>query len=454
MRFTRTQKAQTAIRIQKDGTPVDPLTKRLSARRNDRKSGYDLIIVGAGFTGVFLALMCRRSGLRVAIIDREMPRVHPGRDGRVTALSAGSRVLLGRAGLWSELAPYAEPILDIRVRATYSRRGLRYRHDDLGNEPMGHMIENAQMRRVWVKALKNNAPEIDVFAPADIQSLDFDGPQAEVHLMRGGRSHDLQAAMIAAADGRDSMVRTAAGIGVRHHDYNQTALVFTVSHDQPHGHVAEEYFLSGGPFALLPMADHPRDGFRSGVVWSVPRDEATALKDCSPGAFTQAMATAVGNDPRGVLRRRGPLWTYPLYRQIAAQRTGPRLALIGDAAQVIHPLAGQGLNLGLRDASDLAAVLAAHRRLGLDIGAPQVLARYDRQRRLDALSLITATDGLNRLFSNDIPVLRRVRAWGLDAVDVLPPVKRWFQRRAMGYASPRLPMVDPLTTRFFGASRS
>ena len=429
---------------------------RLNGRKNHLSNGYDLIIVGAGFTGVFLALMCRRSGLRVAIIDRAMPRVLPDHDGRVTALSAGSCVLLEQADLWPALAKWAEPILNIRVRATYGRRGLLYRHGDLGDlgdEPMGYMIENTRMRKAWVNALKKSAPEIEIFAPADIQSLHFEDPRTEVTLMIGRQSQTLRASMIVAADGRDSMVRAAAGIGIRKHDYRQTALVFTVNHERPHGRVAEEYFLSGGPFALLPMMDHPRNGFRSGVVWSLPCDQAEALKDSSPGAFSEAINTAVGDDPRGTLKRQGPLWAYPLYRQIARRRIGRRLVLIGDAAQVIHPLAGQGLNLGLRDASDLANVLNVHWRLGLDIGSPKVLARYDRRRRLDALSLIAATDGLNRLFSNNTPVLRRLRAWGLDAVDALPPVKRWFQLRAMGYASPRLPIIDPLTTRRVGSSR-
>ncbi len=427
---------------------------RLNGRRGDGGAGYDLVIIGAGFTGVFLALMCRCSGLRVAMIDREMPQARPGHDGRVTALSAGSRILLERAGLWPELARFAEPIFDIRVRATYGRRGLLYRQDDLGVGPMGYMIENTRMREVWIKALKKKAAKIEIFAPADVQSLHVNRSGAEVHLVLEGQSKVLEAPMIVAADGRDSMVRTAAGIGVYSHDYRQTALVFTVTHDHPHGNVAEESFLSGGPFALLPMADHPRDGFRSGVVWSLPSDQAAALKEGSSDAFMQAINTALGENLRGTLRHQGPLWAYPLRRQVAHRRTGRRLALIGDAAQVIHPLAGQGLNLGLRDASDLADVLTTHRRLGLDIGSSGVLARYDRRRRLDALSLIAATEGLNHLFSNDIPILRRVRAWGLEWVDALPPVKRWLQLRAMGYASPCLPMIDPLTARPFGSRRT
>ncbi|MCW8951066.1 MAG: FAD-dependent monooxygenase, partial [Rhodospirillales bacterium] len=250
----------------------------------------------------------------------------------------------------------------------------------------------------------------------------------------------VKARLAVAAEGRDSPSRKEAGISVRRVPYNQTAIVCTVAHEKPHDGVAVELFLPSGPFAMLPMTEN-----RSNIVWTERTELAARYMELDDSAFLAEVNRRFG-DWCGSLRLAGPRWSYPLVLQNALRYTDHRLALIADAAHVIHPIAGQGLNLGLRDVATLAEVVVDARRLGLDIGAASVLERYEERRHGDVLTLAAVTDGLNRLFSNDVLPLRILRDAGLAAVDNLPPLKKLFMRHAMGIAGdpPRLIAGDAL----------
>ena len=247
-------------------------------------------------------------------------------------------------------------------------------------------------------------------------------------------------ALAVAADGANSSLRAAAGIETVRWSYEQTGIVCTVAHERPHRGIAHERFLPAGPFAILPMT-----GDRSSLVWTERADLASALMEASPAVFARELGARFG-DFLGGLEPTGPRWSYPLNLTHAKRYTAPRLALAGDAAHAIHPLAGQGFNLGIRDAAVLAELVVDRARLGLDIGEGDVLAHYQRRRRFDSVLLIGVTDGLNRLFSNDSQGLRLIRDVGLAAVNEMPPLKRFFMRHAMGLAGdlPRLARGEPL----------
>ena len=249
----------------------------------------------------------------------------------------------------------------------------------------------------------------------------------------------MRARLAVVAEGKASPLRAAAGIRVLRWDYPQCGIVCTVAHEKPHHGVAHENFLPSGPFALLPMTDGPDGGHRSSLVWTERREVAPAMMALGGEDFARELMRRYG-DGLGSLREVGGRWSYPLGLMHAERYVDQRLALIGDAAHVIHPIAGQGLNLGLRDVAALAETLMDARRLGLDLGSAEVLARYQRWRRFDNTLLMVVTDGLNRLFSNDLPPIRLARDVGLAAVDRLPPLKRFFMRHAMGMVGdlPRL----------------
>ncbi|MEK9725336.1 MAG: FAD-dependent monooxygenase, partial [Rhodospirillaceae bacterium] len=250
----------------------------------------------------------------------------------------------------------------------------------------------------------------------------------------------VRARLAVAADGRASATRVAAGIGVTSWTYDQTAIVCTVRHDRHHGGIAHERFLPAGPFAILPLAGDPPDaGNRSSLVWTERADLAPAMMALDEAGFTAEVARRFG-DFLGGLEAAGPRYSFPLGLQFAERMIAPRLALAGDAAHAMHPIAGPGVYKGLRDVAALAEVLVDAHRLGLDLGAQTVLERYARWRRFDNTLMLAATDGLNRLFSNDALPLRLARDLGLAAVDRLPPVKRLFMRHAMGLVGelPRL----------------
>ncbi|MEM7225355.1 MAG: UbiH/UbiF/VisC/COQ6 family ubiquinone biosynthesis hydroxylase [Pseudomonadota bacterium] len=408
----------------------------------DEMMDCDLLVVGGGMVGLTLGLTLAGAGVQVVVVDRQAPgdvQAAPF-DGRSSAIARGSKQALDGAGLWDAMAAHAEPILDIRVsdgRIGRPASGLflHYDTEELDGRPLGYIIENRQIRRALFGALAAQ-PTLTHLAPAVVSTLERDGAWASAVLADG---RTIRARLAVAADGRESTVRAWAGITATRWRYAQHGIVCTIGHAEPHHGVAHENFLPSGPFAVLPMTDDEEGRHRSSIVWTERKDLVPVMMALDDEAFSNEMQRRFG-DSLGALQVIGRRWSYPLAFLQASRMIAPRLALIGDAAHAIHPIAGQGLNLGLRDVAALAEVVVDALRLGLDPGQIDQLQRYERWRRLDSLSLAAATDGLNRLFSNDIGPVRLARDLGLAAVNRLPPVKRLFMRHAMGLVGdlPRL----------------
>jgi len=413
----------------------------------------DVAIVGAGLIGATLAVALGSAGLRVAVIDRlaGSAQVAPTFDGRTTAIAHGSQRALEAIGVWRHLARHAEPIRDIRISdgrldpgggpAPVSPLHLHFDHREASRRgeavaPMGHIVENRHIRAALFQRL-GDLPTVCVLAPAELATAVRSETEARVTLADG---RHIRAVLLVSAEGRGGLLREQAGIKLHRAGYSQTAIVVTAEHDLPHRGVAQEKFLPAGPFAILPMTDDPvTSAHRSSIVWTERAEIVPALLRLPEATFQGEFARRFG-EHLGAVKAVGPRFSYNLSVQAAERLAAPRLALVGDAAHGIHPIAGQGWNLGLRDAAALAEVVVDAHRLGLDVGHASVLADYERWRRVDGLAMIGATDGLNRLFSNDLAPLRLVRDVGLAAVNRLPPLRRFFMRHAMGLVGdlPRL----------------
>ncbi|MFI4947986.1 MAG: UbiH/UbiF/VisC/COQ6 family ubiquinone biosynthesis hydroxylase [Alphaproteobacteria bacterium] len=399
----------------------------------------ELVIAGAGLTGMLLAVACAGAGLAVAVVDPQDPAAMLGEgfDGRTSAIAYGSRLVFDGIALWPEIAAAAEPIREIRVADDGSPLFLHYDHRDLGADtPLGYIVENRVLRRALYQRARA-LPNLRLLAPSRVAAIEASETGVVAVLDGGGH---LKARLVAAADGRESPLRRAAGIGAMEWRYHQTGIVTTVAHGCPHGGIAVEHFLPSGPFAILPMT-----GNRSSIVWTEHADLAPRLLALADAEFTAELAARFG-DFLGDIEPVGPRWAYPLGLLLAERYVARRFALVGESAHVIHPIAGQGLNLAIRDVAMLAELIVDRRRLGLDIGDNAVLERYERRRRFDALLLATVTDGLNRLFSNTVAPIRLARDLGLAMVNRLPPLKRLLMQHAMGTLGdrPRLARGQPL----------
>ena len=394
----------------------------------------ELVVAGAGLTGMLLAVACAGAGLEVALVDPQDPAamLGDGFDGRTSAIAYGSRLVFDGIGLWPLIAAEAEPIREIRVADDNSPWFLHYDSRDLtvgadaegeaAATPLGYIVENRVMRRALL-GLANERPTLRRLMSHRIAAVEAREGGATAVLDDGGR---LRARLVAAADGARSPLRREAGIGAVEWRYRQTAIVTTVAHRRPHAGIAVEHFLPAGPFAILPMR-----GNRSSIVWTEDGGLAPRLLALPEAEFAAELAARFG-DFLGALEPEGPRWSYPLQLLQAERYWAPRLALVGEAAHVIHPIAGQGLNIGIRDIAALAELIVDRRRRGLDIGDELLLAQYQRWRHSDALLLAVVTDGLNRLFSNTIPPVRLARDLGLALVNRLPPLKRLLMQHAMG----------------------
>jgi 2-octaprenyl-6-methoxyphenol hydroxylase len=401
-----------------------------------RTPTHDVIIAGAGLAGASFALAAAQGGLKVVVVDPQpfSAQLAPTFDGRSTAIAWSTFRMLETLGLGEALRPHAcrmDHILvtDGRRPGAASKAAspayLRFDAEEIGDgnggEPLGYMVENRRIRVALAEAVGRS--DVEVRAPARVLSVESGPGLATVTLDDGSV---LSAPLVVGAEGRGSTVRRAAGIGTAGWKYDQSGVVATVRLGRDHGNVAHEYFLPGGPFAILPLTDS-----RASLVWTEPTRRAEALRTASDPAFHAHLMRRFGDFLDGVTPE-GPRFVYPLSLELADRLTGPRTALIGDAAHGVHPVAGQGLNMGLKDAAALAEVLIEAIRLGEDIGSDLVLERYARWRRFDNVVLAAGFDAFVRLFSNDIAPVRLARDLGMAAVNRIGPLRRAFMREAGG----------------------
>jgi 2-octaprenyl-6-methoxyphenol hydroxylase len=416
-------------------------------RAMNANQSFDVIIVGGGLAGGLAAVALAHEGFSCALIDAADPSAMRTEafDGRTTALAYACARVYRRLGLWDAVKSEAEPIRDILVSdGKLGRAGkpgavspfhLHFDSRELENgEPLGWIIENRHLRRAIYDAIAATKG-ISLFAPATRTQSTFDKGAAVVELADG---RHLTAPLVIAADGRQSPLRGEAGIRINAWNYRQTGIVVSVAHEKPHHGVAQEFFLPSGPFAILPLTNN-----RSSLVWTERREAAAAYLALDDDAFLSAVRERFG-PYLGELSLASPRWGYPLALHLAQSYVAPRLALIGDAAHAVHPIAGQGYNLGVKDIAALADVLRETRDVGLDIGSMAALEQYQRWRRFDSTILSFGMDALNRLFSNDIAPLRLARDVGMGAVNSVAPLRRLFMRQA-GADLGRLPsMMAPL----------
>ncbi|MEO9336275.1 ubiquinone biosynthesis hydroxylase [Mesorhizobium sp. SB112] len=405
----------------------------------ERKAGtekqIDIVIAGAGYVGVATAVSIKqaRPNLSIAIVDAAPEGVWQ-KDGRASAIAAAACRMLDQLGCWAEILPEAQPINDMIItdsRTSDPVRPVFLTFDGAvePGEPFAHMVAN----RMLNGALRRRAAElgIDLIEGVPVQSFLNHGTKLEIHLADG---ITLDARLLIAADGVKSKLRDMAGIKTVKWEYGQSGIVCTVLHERPHNGRAEEHFLPAGPFATLPLT-----GNRSSIVWTERTEDAEKLVASDELVFESELEQRFGLK-LGEIRVEGKPRAWPLGLTLARDFVKPRFALAGDAAHGIHPIAGQGLNLGFKDAAALAETIVEADRLGQDIGALDVLERYQEWRRFDTVRMGVTTDVLNRLFSNDFGPLRMARDIGLGLVDRMPRIKEFFITQASGLtgASPRL----------------
>jgi 2-octaprenyl-6-methoxyphenol hydroxylase len=390
----------------------------------------DVIIIGGGLVGGTLSVALAQHGFSVAVIDQVPIKelLKPEGDGRTTAVSFGSKLIFDSLGIWDFVEDSAEPILDICVFEQDSPWAIHYDHKELGHQPMGYIVENRILRQAIYHRAEQLSSTLRWLAPSEVKGIDFNQAFVTVHLVDGSL---LKASLVVGAEGRTSPTRDGAGIKTRRWDYEQMALIAHAQHEKNHEGRAWEIFQPSGPFAILPMRDHPTTGkHQSGIVWTGSSDEIQRLLSLDDTVISQELLEIFPY--YGHITLSGKRWSYPLSAMIAKETIKHRLAIVGDAAHTVHPVAGQGVNLGWRDAQTLADILGKARRLGLDIGSKSALADFQRRRRLDTMSILAMTDGMVRLFSNQSSILSFLRNAGLGAINQMPPIKRRLMRHAMG----------------------
>ncbi|WP_395021653.1 UbiH/UbiF/VisC/COQ6 family ubiquinone biosynthesis hydroxylase [Dongia sp.] len=427
-----------------------------------RNSSPEIAIVGGGMVGMTLAAATSGAGIPTTLIEAEpLPAMTEATfDGRSSAIAYGSQQVLAGIGAWQYLEADASPIREIRASDGGWRSGLasaahespffvHYSHRDLpagavaaGTQPpFGWIVENRAIRRGLLKRLAET-PNLTHIAPARVAEVEFQSGAAALRLQNGD---EIRARLVIAADGRHSAVRRYAGIGFKEFGYNQTAIVCTVAHERDHRGVAHENFLPAGPFAMLPMTDGEDGAHRSSIVWTEDPRIVPWLLSLDDASLASEIERRFGTT-LGKLTPIGPRFSYPMRLLLADAYARDGAVLVGDAAHAIHPVAGQGFNLGVRDVAALAEALVDGHRLGLDLGSLAVLENYARWRRFDNLLLTGFTDGLVRLFSNDLPPVRLARDLGFFAFNLAKPLKRMAMKHAMGVVGdlPRLVRGLPL----------
>ena len=389
------------------------------------KNTYDVIIVGGGLSGLTMACLLGQGGIKTACIDQADPKKTPT-DLRTTAISYGSSKILDRAGIWDKMLKKANPIEDIQILDGDSPLLLQFLSGEVQNRAFGWIVENADLKKILTKQAKS-IKAITHIAPAKVSAFDVTDENASVTLENG---ETLTAQLVLGADGRQSSVRKFMDVPTRQWSYNQRAVICCVAHENSHNNVAVEHFWPEGPFAILPMSDHKKQ-HRSSVVFTEHGPEKNSLMHFTDEEFEIAL-NARFPESYGAVKMINKRAAYPLNLVHAQSYIAPRMALIADAAHGIHPIAGQGLNLGFRDVDKMAELLGKAFKEGKDLGQQDILEAYQRARRFDNMSMVAVTDGLVRLFSNKLPPVRFLRRTGLKIVSKLRPAKQFFMKQAMG----------------------
>lgn len=405
-----------------DNPEPDAIFKRMSF-------DTDILIAGGGLNGPALALALSQAGFTVTVIDARPATTRAGDnfDGRGYALALASKRLLDRIGVWDTVVPNAQPMLDIKVSDGRAGEGpapffLHFDHTELEEGPMGYMLEDRFLYRAFLSAMEANEA-ITLIPETGVTDQSVDASGVTITLSDGTTR---RARLLVGCDGRQSGVAERAGIKRTGWGYGQTALVCAIAHEKPHNGVAHQFFMPPGPLAILPLP-----GNMSSIVWSETEDNAAAINALSDEDYLAVLRPRFG-DFLGEISLAGARFTYPLNLTVANHFVTERIALVGDAAHGMHPIAGQGLNAGLRDVAALAQILTEAKTRGENIAAIQVLERYQEWRRFDTQALVAATDLTNKLFSNDNPILRAGRDIGMGLVGKIPALRRTFMREAAG----------------------
>ncbi|MEM6780458.1 MAG: UbiH/UbiF/VisC/COQ6 family ubiquinone biosynthesis hydroxylase [Pseudomonadota bacterium] len=388
----------------------------------------DIAIIGGGLSGLALACILAQNGLEVVCIDKEDTKktLKTQYDGRTTAISAGSKNVLEQAGIWNDIIKQGCPIRDIHITDSGSPILLEFLSADVSADAFGWIFENLTLRQALIKKAKK-LKSLTHFAPAEVSNMRVDDSNVTISI---DDKLTIEAKLLIGADGRGSFVRQWAGIETRQWSYNQQAVICTVTHENSHDNIAVEDFRAEGPFAILPMEKDKKGQHRSSVVWTEHNPKNSAM-DWSEQTFNAGL-TARFPERYGDVKLASKRFVYPLGLIHAHDYIAPRTALVADAAHGIHPIAGQGLNLGYRDIAELSKLLITAKSEREDLGNVALLEKYQKARRMDNMTMAAATDSLNALFSNPVTPVRLVRKMGLKAIQKITPTKKFFMRQAMG----------------------
>ena len=390
----------------------------------------DVTIIGAGLTGLTLASTLARLGLQVTVISNQDPtqqlqnlRSQQSEDGRAYAIASGSVETLTQAGIWQHMGNHSSPILHIRVSDGNSHSKLDYDHSLINHAPMGYMVDALALQEASLDAALSH-PNITIHTSPCITQI---SPSAHSVTLHAADLPPMDSSLLVVCDGRFSSTRELLGIDTLTHLYEQTALVCTIKHEHHHQHIAQERFLPTGPFAALPL----KGGYHSSLVWVEDDSLASIYQSLPQGEVNEHIQERIGGY-LGACELSSPIHHFPLTLKHATQYYAPRTVLLGDTAHGIHPLAGQGLNLGFRDIDVLSELIKTQLSIGADIGHPTLCRNYDKERKFDSWSLIAVTHGFDLLFASRNPFVKATRRMGLTIVDHLPTLKKQFMHHAMG----------------------